>query len=218
MMTSSAPRHGDRPISSWRFWLPLTLQIVCVLTIPAQALYTHVSGTSVILQTAPVDPYSLLQGYYVTLRYDISQIEVLKALPGWDDIEAQVSATAANPDNLVQATPIYLVLESPESVQSGSQPNDETPTPWRPVHVYPTYPSDVLENHVVIKGVYYGSRITYGLEQYYIPEAQRDEINERIRQVQQSGDRHSYVVEIKVASQGISTPVRLWVDGKAYQF
>lgn len=189
--------------------------------IPAQSIYAHRVGTPVVLQTAPVDPYNLLQGYYVILRYDISQSETLKELPGWDDIEAQSATDSTQQvDVSRQETQIYVVLEQPNPESSTAESTSTTPTPWTPVRVMMTRPPTLPDNQVALKGTYYpGSRrMIYGLEQYFIPEAQRDEINDRIRQAQQSGDRQSYVVEVKVTPQGTSTPVSLWIDGETYRF
>ncbi|NET14750.1 MAG: GDYXXLXY domain-containing protein, partial [Okeania sp. SIO1H6] len=41
----------------WRFILPLTVQLALILSIPAQAIYTTITGRTVVLQTVPVDPY-----------------------------------------------------------------------------------------------------------------------------------------------------------------
>jgi len=67
---------------SLRFWTVLALQIVLILAVPAQAFYTQINGRSLVLQTAPVDPYSLFQGYSVTLGYDISNVQNLSKLSG----------------------------------------------------------------------------------------------------------------------------------------
>lgn len=209
---SSPPsRPGDRPTAHWRFWIPLIFQVLLVLLIPAQSLYAHAVGTPVILQTIPVDPYDLFRGYYVTLRYDISLTDTLKTLPGWNTVEAQVEQ---NPDN----TQLYVVLTRPDN--SPSEPTDalEMPLAWEPVRVATTRPDDLPDNQIAIRGTYEGTRVTYGLEQYFIPEDQRDEINDRIRRAQQAGDRPAYVVEVKVTGQGTSTPVSLWVDGENYRF
>ena len=218
-MTTSQHRNRSRP--SWQFWLPLALQVLCVLMIPAQSIYAHRVGTSVVLQTAPVDPYNLLQGYYVVLHYDISQSETLNELPGWNDIDEQSATDSIGQADLpIQETQIYVVLEQTNPESSMAESTSATPIPWAPVRVMMTHPKTLPDNQVAIRGTYYpGSRrIIYGLEQYFIPEAQRDEINDRIRQVQQSGDRQSYVVEVKVTPQGTSTPVRLWIDGETYRF
>ena len=214
-------QHRDRHVLSWRFLAPLAVQVLCVLMIPAQSIYAHRVGTSVVLQTAPVDPYNLLQGYYVVLNYNISQSTTLQELPGWDDIEEQSATDSTEQtDSSIQETQIYVVLEQPNPEFSMEDVDSAMPIPWKPVRVMMTRPAILPDTQVVIEGTYYpGSRrIIYGLEQYFIPEAQRDEINDRIRRAQQSGDRQSYVVEVKVTPQGTSTPVKLWIDGENYRF
>ena len=74
------------PFRRWRFWIPLILQTALIAAVPAQAVYTHLTGRTVVLKTVPVDPYDLLRGYSQTLAYDISQPNNLKSLPGWKTI------------------------------------------------------------------------------------------------------------------------------------
>ncbi|NEP81104.1 MAG: GDYXXLXY domain-containing protein, partial [Okeania sp. SIO3B3] len=75
----------------WRFILPLTVQLALILSIPAQAIYTTITGRTVVLQTVPVDPYDFLRGYYQVLSYDISRKDNLSQLPGWNKFELESS-------------------------------------------------------------------------------------------------------------------------------
>ncbi len=184
--------------------------MILVLLIPVQSLYAYVMGTSVILQTVPVDPYNPFQGYYVTLRYDISLIDTLEPLPGWDEIEAQADENGG-------AT-LYVVLDQPDGVPPEGLDETGMPLAWEPIRVAAAPPENLPEHQIALKGTYQGNRVTYGLEQYFIPEDQRDEINDRIRQANQGGDRPAYVVEVRVAGKGIATPASIWVDGENYRF
>ena len=56
------------------FWIAFGVQILLMATVPAQAIYTQMTGQSVILKTIPVDPYDPMRGYSTTLRYDISEV------------------------------------------------------------------------------------------------------------------------------------------------
>ncbi len=70
----------------WRLWVPLLLQTGLILASPIQPFYTQVTGKTVILQTAPVDPYDPIRGYSQTLSYDISRVENLRSLPGGKEL------------------------------------------------------------------------------------------------------------------------------------
>ena len=61
--------ESPRPISIWRFWAPLLFQTVLILAVPAQAVYTQLTGKTVILKTIPEDTYELLRGYSQTMIY-----------------------------------------------------------------------------------------------------------------------------------------------------
>ncbi|MDA1270246.1 MAG: GDYXXLXY domain-containing protein [Chloroflexi bacterium] len=56
------------------FWATVAGQIILLLAFIGVKENTLRTGTSVLLQTVPVDPRSLLQGDYVTLDYEIAEL------------------------------------------------------------------------------------------------------------------------------------------------
>jgi uncharacterized membrane-anchored protein len=192
---------SSRRLPIWRLWVPLLFQAVLIIAVPARDAYTYVAGRSITLQTAPVDPYDILRGYYQTLSYDVSNIETLRSLPGGDWF------------NQFQEQPMsfYVVLEPPE--QADATP----PQPWKPVRISGDRPTDLTANQVAMQGQYDGWGITYGLETYYMPESRREEINTDINQVQWE-DREAFVVDVKVDRGGNAVPISLWVRDRNYQF
>jgi uncharacterized membrane-anchored protein len=223
-----APAHPgsltvQRRIPQWRFWIPLLLQVTFVLLVPARSAYTYFTGQTVVLQTVPVDPYNLLTGYSQTLNYTISNLADLKDVAGWGAVNALDDPSRYNDDDLTKA--VYVTLEAP----AGDRPRE----PWRPVAIATTAPETLAPNQVVIRGHRYGGQIKYGLETYYMPEDQRDDLNRRIGEVQRrptpnpsatngnngQGDRRqAFVVDVRVGSDGTAVPERLWIDGQAYRF
>ncbi|MDY7013561.1 MAG: GDYXXLXY domain-containing protein [Cyanobacteriota bacterium] len=204
--------RNAKPI--WRFILPLVFQAALILGVPAQAIYTHWSGQTVILQTIPVDPYDPLRGYYQTLRYDISRVETLKPLPGWQTV---LTVMPDGQERLQEGTQLYAILQEPSP--NIPQPSGRSPQPWKPVGVSRDRPSDLPENRVAIRGTYNGFEIDYGLERYYMPADRRTEINDYIdRTLQQAGNARPFVVEVKVSQQGNSVAERLWVGDRPFQF
>lgn len=188
-------------IPGWRLWLPLLFQAVLIAAVPARDAYTYVAGKPVILQTAPVDPYDLLRGYYQTLRYDISDPNLLKSLPGGEAISAIQG----------QTNEFYVVLEAP------TQTNTTPPQPWKPVRISVDRPTNLSSNQTAIQGQYNGWQVMYGLETYYMPEDQRQQINTDISQVQLQS-QEAFVVEAKVDTAGNAVPVSLWVRDRNYRF
>jgi uncharacterized membrane-anchored protein len=199
-------------IPVWRFWVPLLIQIALILSVPAQAVYTQLTGRTVVLQTVPVDPYDLLQGYSVALSYDISNLDTLRSLPGWDMLPKESNSSTF----LAPETSFYVVLQAPPA--SGSR----LPMPWKPIRISSTYPTSLPAAQVALRGQANYSSIQYGLETYYIPEDQREQINNEMNQIQQSrpGTRQeqSVVVEAKVDAKGQAVPVSIWVGDDNYRF
>jgi uncharacterized membrane-anchored protein len=189
----------------WKFAVPLVLQTALILAVTAQAVYTHLTGTTVILETRPVDPYDMMRGYYQTLSYKISDTNTLKKLPGWKEI-AQANSYPSTSQTF------YIVMAKPANPKSTL-----TPSPWQPIKISRDRPKDLEQNQVAIQGEYISEwQIIYGLETYYMPEDQRIEINEQIGQAQRQPQ--AFVVEIKVDRSGNAVPVSLWVRDRNYQF
>lgn len=202
------------PLPQWRFWLPLCLQVALILTVPARAAYTLLSGRTAILQTIPVDPYDLLRGYSQTLRYDISRPETLRPLPGWDTLRTPVKGVSPSDSPITE--PFFVILEAPPSPAAEGQPQQ----PWKAIAVSRNRPEKLPDNRVAIQGRMSGyTWIDYGVEAYYFPEEQRQEISEAIDEaLSRSQEKPSFLVEVKVDGWGNAVPVSLWVGNRRYQF
>jgi uncharacterized membrane-anchored protein len=203
---------SQQSIPAWRFAIALLFQSLLILVIPAQAIYTHLSGKTAILQTIPVDPYDFLRGYYQTLRYTISRVEKLQALPGWETV---LTRQSTGEETLLEGTRFYVILQAPVTPQSNARP----PQPWIPIGVSRDRPTDLSSDRVALEGIYDGGWVKYDLERYYLPEDQRFEINDRIREIQeQPGQERSFVVEVKINREGDAVPVSLWIGDRNYRF
>lgn len=201
-----------KQIPIWRFVLPLTLQLALILSVPAQAIYTHITGRTVILQTAPIDPYDFLRGYYQVLSYDISRKDNLSKLSGWHQFKLETSGRFSSNNQ----TNIYVILVAPTKIE-----NSEIPIVWKPVAVSGKMPENLPDNQIAIQGKFDGWRVKYGLETYFMPEDRREKINQDIQEVQDSVNLEKdipFVVEAKVNSQGKAVPVSLWVRERNYKF
>ncbi len=190
---------STRRLPSWRLWLPLVLQSLLILAIPAQSAYIYVTGRSVILQTAPIDPYDLMRGYSQTLGYEISRRDVLTKLPGGTMLNNNFTGD------------FYVTLEAP------TNQTKRPPQAWKPVQVSRDRPTNLPPNQIALKGNLTGWLATYNLETYYMPDDQREQINADISKIQQQNQR-SFVVEIRVDQNGNAVPVSLWVRDRNYQF
>lgn len=195
-----------------RFFLALSFQMALIIAIPSVAIYTHLTGEKVILQTVPVDPYDFLRGYSQTLRYQISRLDHIKRLSGWETVLRQ---TRRLDESLPpRGTTVYVILQAPASPRPSPRPS-----PWSAIAVRHEPPVNLGDNQVAIKGQLNGSWIDYGLERYYFPEQQRQKINEEIRMLQQNNDQERpFVVEVKVDEGGNAVPVSLWLGSKNYRF
>ena len=189
--------------------MPLLFQTALILAVPAQAVYTQLTGKTVILQTVPVNPYELLRGYSQTLTYDISSQNSLRKLPGWKELPKQ--QPSGNELSFIEpGTRFYVILAQPATPAL-----PELPLAWKPVAVSTKRPSKLPANQVALKGLAQHDLIQYGLETYYIPEDQREQINADLRAARQANPTQEQqtppvVMEIKVNAQGDAVPVSLW--------
>jgi uncharacterized membrane-anchored protein len=189
----------------WRLGIPLLLQLALILSVPAQAVYTYVTGKTVILQTIPIDPYDFLRGYYQTLNYTISDVDTLRTLPGWEEVTGEK-------DRISAKQIVYVTLEKPKT-----ESESEIPLAWKPIQISLEQPENLAENQIAIRGESQGWNIKYGVERYYMPEHQREQINQEINETQRE-QPEAFVVEVKVDENGKAIPMSLWVRDRNYQF
>ncbi|MCG6135374.1 MAG: GDYXXLXY domain-containing protein [Nostoc sp. LLA-1] len=210
-MTTSPSPTPEKPLL-WRFVIPLLIQAGFILAVPAQAVYTLMTGRTAVLQTVPVDPYDLLRGYSVILNYEISLTSNLKELPGWTELVKQHPSSDQQFD-LESGTNLYVILE--EQKFTG-----EVPQAWKPVRVSGELPTSLNDNQIALKGISSYNSISYGLETYYIPEDQRNDINHDISTARplKPGQPQPIVVEVKVNPQGNAVPLTMWVRDRRYNF
>jgi uncharacterized membrane-anchored protein len=175
-----------------RFWLAFLLQVVVLLCIPAQAVYTQLTGRTVRLQTVPIDPYNWLTGYSQTLSYDISRMAALEKLAG------------LKPSTVKTGSVIYVVLESGKKDQ-----------PWKPVSMSLERPIALPENQIALRGVVDRGAVLYGLETYYMPESRKDEVNDTVTQAQR---KKPAVVEVKIDRFGNGMAIAIEVGARRFEF
>ncbi|KTS81193.1 hypothetical protein NS115_16620 [Paenibacillus jamilae] len=126
---------------------PLLIAIVIVLQLgiigyqTARSETLLVTGASVKLKLAPIDPRSLLQGDYVALNYDISTPPSKNSLQEKDWNRGKVKVVLT-PDS----QGVYI---ADRLYQDGEK---------------------LAHHEIVLNGQWNGSRILYGIENYFIPE------------------------------------------------
>ncbi|MEM9004694.1 MAG: GDYXXLXY domain-containing protein [Cyanobacteria bacterium P01_F01_bin.86] len=198
-----------------RFWaiaLPLLLQTGLIFVVPLQSAITARMGTTVVLQTRPVDPFDPFRGYYVTLRYDISQRGVLSRLDNWDTLKTDLTS-ARKTDFLAPGRSFYVILEAPENSQ-----RRPVPTPWRPIAVSRQRPRNLPANQLALKGLYRSDRALYGLERYYLSDAQRLDLEQQIRDAQAVQVSPRLRVEVRIGPFGRAVPIALWIEDQRLEF
>lgn len=165
-----------------RLVLLLAVQFGILGLVAAEKIRAEIWGREILIRTAPYDPYDFLSGYHAALRYEISQLP--------EDVEKE---------RFKRNDPVYVLL--------APDPNDA----WQieSVHAEPVFPSG--ENTVMLRGRVSRDRILYGIEHFYFPETQRDEINSGLRE----HPGQSYA-RIKVSRGGHAVLQGLIIRGKEY--
>lgn len=214
--STNSPSNATHPKAqivppAWRFWLALLFQTSLILAIPARAVYTYLSGTTAILQTQPLNPDNFLSGSSRELRYEISSIDKLRTLPGWESLVRQTSGS--DPSIPRPGTQFYVLLEAPD--ENTTNP----PQPWEAIAVRLERPPELPDNRVALQGVFEYDRVDYGLQLDYLPEEKRDRMNARIdRLLATTEEPRSLVIEVKIDSRGEAVPVGFWLGKRNYQF
>jgi uncharacterized membrane-anchored protein len=107
-------------------------------------------------------------------------------------------------------------------LQSPADVTGRPPQAWKAISVASRYPDKLQANQMALRGRDLRGRIVYGLETYFMPEDQRDAINQEInnQQINQAGEssKPAFVVEVKVGSGGNAVPIAIWLKDKRYEF
>ena len=134
------------------FILAVAVQVMILVAVPARRALTLANGKRVVLRVQPVDPYSILSGYYVTLGYEIGRRDAF-----------------ANSNNFADEGRCYAVLERGEDGV------------WKPVSLERELPKALPDNRVALAGRIRYGQIDYGIEDFYIPESKRREVADDLR-------------------------------------
>lgn len=151
----------------------LILQVLFLCGIAGSYYAVGWFGQEIRIKTAPVDPRDLLYGDYVTLSYEISQLQ---------------------PELWKEQTP---VPERGSKVYVLLKPGSGNPAVYEAEGLYGSKPA-AQPGEVVLQGRIDNSwdeavRIKYGIEKYYVPEGTGKELEK------QAG---SMIAKVKIASWG----------------
>jgi|WetSurMetagenome_2_1015567.scaffolds.fasta_scaffold02917_2 uncharacterized membrane-anchored protein len=135
------------------FSLAVGLQAVIVALVPAGKYLALSRGRPLVLKLAPVDPYSMMSGYYAALNYEVSSPSAFKP--------------SQNPQ---PGDTVYAVVRKGED---GA---------WHPETLLLHKPSGLSPEQAFLRGTFRPNRwggqgIVYGIESFYIPEEDREDLN-----------------------------------------
>lgn len=133
------------------FSAAVLLQALIVALVPAGKYVALSSGQPLLLKLAPVDPYSMMSGYYADLSFEVSRLDFFK-----------------DPPALEPGQTVYALVEKG---QDGA---------WHPVSLSLAKPFGLLPQQAFLRGTWgtsRGGRITYGIEAFFIPEEDREELD-----------------------------------------
>lgn len=212
-MSETTPQSKLKFRGLWAIALPLLIQTGLIIAVPLHAAIATVLGTTVILRTVPVDPYDPFRGYYTTLQYDISQRGVLSTLEGWQEIQTDLEPSPTN-KLLRPGRTFYVVLakQAADPAATASTP------PWQPIAVSRDRPTALPDDQIALKGTYRSDRIVYGMERYYLPEAERLDLERRIREAQTGEEQPRLMVEVRIGPLGKAVPIALWLQNERIEF
>ncbi len=199
---------------SWGLWsiaLPLLLQTGLIVALPLQAAIAIGWGRTVILRTVPVDPYDPFRGYYTTLRYDISQRGILSTLAGWDTVKDELEPTSQT-RLLEPGKSFFVVLEAPANLTEAPD------QPWQAISISRRRPRSLASNQIALKGTYWRESVLYGLERYYLPEAERLTLERKIREAQTDTEQPRLTVEVRIGPLGNAVPIALRLKEERIEF
>lgn len=181
---------------TWLFVGVVALQLGIVLYSPAKHALIRSQGREISLQMAPVDPYSFMTGYSMDLSYVVSTPSNFPVNEAGTEGEV-IAVLTVDKDNV--GRPKALLRQMPR----------------------------LAENEVALRGSFRRwGRIEYGIEKFYMPETQREEISAEANrawgapsgQAQRPSPPVSKMrVDVRIAPDGEASLVRMHVNGHVYE-
>lgn len=184
------------------------------------------TGRHLVVQTAPVDPRDLFRGDYVQLNYPFSSLH-------GDPKDPQLAPLETRHTIYVKLTRLADPKASVENLARRFEPTrgphrrvDARPTPapreWTATAIRSTPFSGLNANEVMLRGYLEDRtsmdeqaekvdlRITYGIENYYLPEGKG--------KFMEGSVRPAVTVELAVKPDGQAAIAKLLLDGKELSF
>ncbi len=258
------------------FWLAVAAQVAVLVAVPLPKAQTLRSGRTVFLQVVPVDPYSLMSGYYATLSFDASVpgayyppgrhkpeetsqslVREYMATMSYSPTTATLAQLGLTLADLRTEFPRQQLADPMDSkmlpggnraldkqgllttgslesireraVQALQRQSVKTPfrdgdtvfavleargpgEPWRPVRLSADLPANLPANQAALRGRFNAWRLEFGLEQFFIPEMERQDVDRELQD-----NRGKARAEIRVDATGGSALVALHVGPRTWR-
>lgn len=168
------------------FAAAVALQVAILVGVPARKAFVRWTGKTIYLPVQPVDPYSLMSGYYALLRYDMTN--------PWKGRDAAIPESRTG-------SRVYAILEAgPDHL-------------WRPVgYSWDGPPATLPAGSILLKGHHEGwQHLEFGIEEFFIPEARREELDRALREA----DKPAYA-EVRVSPAGEAALVHIHAGGRTF--
>lgn len=173
----------------WLFVAAVALQVLLLLGMAGRHSYTLQTGRPIRLETAPVDPWEIFRGQYVSLNYKISMLEegriVMTGAPYKRGQKVWVTLRSADPYW------VAVAVSNRRPLASGNEVAVQGTVQW---YTDNGTPAGKAMAH-----------IRYGLEQFYVPEGEGPKLEDR---------RHQVDVDAVVDRLGRAAVKRIRVDGQ----
>jgi len=173
-----------------KFWLSVALQIIILISLLFYNQLLFIGGQTVLLKLSPPrDPLSLFQGHYLRLIYEISELRESGLPQQYAHDFSQFKAGQA----------VYIVLMEQDGYFKAQQALSEKP-------------KDVTFIKGTISSVYSGRMaVTYGIESYFIPEKNWQEVENKFRRLQANQD---VFVEVALSRSGRALIKKILINGE----
>lgn len=144
-----------------KFLLCAGIPLLILFSMTATPLLTILFGQEIVIKTQPVDPRDVFRGDYVALGYEINEIPLDRVPPAFKD-EAQWQA--------LHSAPLYVILKKDGEFHVVDRVLFEKPKDGVYLKAYfqdPVWPQGAAyQGDMNIVGI----RVTYNLDQYFLPE------------------------------------------------
>lgn len=160
---------------SFKYFIAFLIPFLILIAMISRPLLTTYLGSELIIKTKPVDPRDLFRGDYVSLSYEINDIDFTLLD---SNLQSRLDPNDYTSFDFLNQEKIYVILEAYENYYRVHSASIDKPN--QKLYLIAKYQYPIWGNETPSK--YNGISVRYNLDKYFVPENTGQSLEEKSRE------------------------------------